>query len=218
MNKTEFTDCVVRFCSFREEKRTKRESEKRVWIGGKQKIERLACFRLLLSFFCFSLDSFTKRMTEEALAAPAAPAPAPAEAAEAAPAKTEAKTEEGGDAGAAAAAPKTAGADAAAPAAPTTAPIQTQEAAAAAGDADAEAEAAKKDPAPADSVISARLRELLEETDLEKTSGERERNRDRFRGEWDAGGAGDEPRRERRADCSLRRALSLFSLVPLCLL
>lgn len=108
-------------------------------------------------------------MTEEALAAPA-PAPVSAEALEAAPAKVvEPKTEQE-DAGAA---PKTAddGAGAAVTAAvPTTAPVQTQEAAA--GD-----DAAEKGPPPADSVIAARLRELLEETDLEKTSGERERRR-----------------------------------------
>lgn len=91
--------------------------------------------------------------------------PAPAPAAEAAPAKAVEPKTEAKDAGAA---PKTASSgDGAAPttAAPTLAPapVQTQEAAA-----DAE-----KGPPPADSVLSARLRELLEETDLEKTSGER---------------------------------------------
>ena len=118
-----------------------------------------------------------KKMTEEALAAPApAPAPVPTEAAEAAPAKVAAvETKAAAEEEHAGAAPKTADDEAAAKAAPTTAPDETQEVAAAADAGGDEGLDEKKDPPPADSVISARLRELLEETDLEKTSGERER-------------------------------------------
>ena len=144
-------------------------------------------------------------MTEEALAAPA-PAPVSAKAAEAAPAKAvEPKTEQE-DAGAA---PKTAddGAGAAVTAAaPTTAPVQTQEAAA--GDA-----AADKGPPPADSVIAARLRELLEETDLEKTSGEREREEEGKKSERIIEATeGRRRQRAQKADWSL----ALRSLLMLC--
>ena len=148
------------------------------------------------------------------MAAPA-PAPAPAEAVEAAPTKAAAELK--AEVEHAGAAPKTADDDAAAKAAPatTTAPVQTQEAAA---DAGGDEGGAKKDPPPADSVISARLRELLEETDLEKTSGERERTRN-F--DWIKSHRGGVERSERDDDeqvCWLARrslSLALCCFVPL---
>ena len=153
-------------------------------------------------------------MTEEALAAPApAPAPVPTEAAEAAPAKVAAvETKAAAEEEHAGAAPKTADDEAAAKAAPTTAPDETQEVAAAADAGGDEGLDEKKDPPPADSVISARLRELLEETDLEKTSGERDR-------EFRMDRKQEEGRRRRRAKaesfCWLRAplSLSLFALL-----